>query len=79
MSTLVFNSELLVSLVRDIVRLSAAGARSDTALKLLELRFGPVTEATQNCVHRADEAQLHATIERALTAQTLDEALAPLR
>jgi hypothetical protein len=56
-----------------------AEGRVEIVLKLLALRFGPVSEAVQACVHRAQEAQLDAVVERVLTAQTLEEVLGSLR
>ena len=56
-----------------------AEGRVEIVLKLLALRFGPLSEAEQACIHRAQEAQLDAVVERALTAQTLEEALGSLR
>jgi hypothetical protein len=57
----------------------AAEARVEIVLRLLALRFGPLSEAVQACVHSAQEAQLDAVVERVLTAQTLDEVLGSLR
>jgi len=51
----------------------------EIVLRLLALRFGPVSEAVQACVQRAQEAQLDAVVERVLTAQTLEEVLGSLR
>jgi len=62
----------------DLARLCAAKARADMVIKLLELRFGPVSGATRDCVYCADETQLHTIIERALTAHTCEEALATM-
>ncbi len=56
-----------------------AEGRAEIVLKLLALRFGPLTEAAQICINRAQEAQLDAVVERALTAQTLEEALGSSR
>jgi hypothetical protein len=56
-----------------------AEARMDIILQQLALRFGPLTDAVQACIRHAQRAQLDALLERVLTAQTLDEALAPLR
>lgn len=50
----------------------------EAVLKLLALRFGPLTEAVQARIGKAREAQLDAVVEAVLTAQTLEEALAPL-
>jgi hypothetical protein len=55
-----------------------AEGRVEIVLKLLALRFGPLSEAVQACVHRAEEAQLDAMVARVLTAQTLEEALGSL-
>jgi hypothetical protein len=56
-----------------------AEARMDIILKQLALRFGPLTDAVQACIRQAQGPQLDALLEQVLTAQTLDEALAPLR
>jgi Domain of unknown function (DUF4351) len=55
-----------------------AEGRLEIVLKQLTLRFGPLAEAIQTRVRSAPDAQLDAVAERVLTAQTLDEALAPL-
>ncbi len=52
--------------------------RLEIVLKLLAVRFGPVTEATQTRLRGAQSAQLDAVAERVLSAQTLEQALAPL-
>jgi predicted transposase YdaD len=52
--------------------------RVELTLKLLALRFGPLTEGDQTRVRSAQDAQLDAIAERLLTAQTLEEALGPL-
>jgi hypothetical protein len=54
-------------------------ARMDIILKQLALRFGPLTDAVQARIRHAQGAQLDALLEQVLTAQTLEEALAPLR
>ena len=56
-----------------------AEGRVEIVLRLLALRFGPLSEAVQARVHRAEEAQLDAVVERVLTAHTLEEALGSLR
>jgi hypothetical protein len=55
-----------------------AEGRVELVLRLLTLRFGPLTEAIQARVRGAQNAQIDTVVERTLTAQTLDEALAPL-
>ena len=55
-----------------------AEGRVEMILKLLFLRFGPLTEAVQDHVRCARDAQIDAVAERMLTAQTLDEVLRPL-
>jgi predicted transposase/invertase (TIGR01784 family) len=50
---------------------------ANVLLKLLGLRFGPPSEATRARVEMATLEQLDAWTERVLTAQTVDEALAP--
>ena len=55
-----------------------AEGRMEIVLKLLALRFGPLTEATQARIRSAQDAHLDAVAERVLTAQTLEEALSPL-
>jgi hypothetical protein len=52
--------------------------RVEIVLKLLLLRFGPLTEATQDRVRSAGDPQIDAVAERVLTAKTLQEALGPL-
>ena len=52
--------------------------RVEMVLKLLLLRFGPLTEAVQSRLSSAPDAHLDAVAERILTAQTLEEALGPL-
>ena len=52
--------------------------RVEIVLKLLAVRFAPLTEAVQARVRDALDAQLDAVAERILTAQTLEEALTPL-
>jgi hypothetical protein len=56
-----------------------AEARIEITLQQLTLRFGPLTDAVQACIRHAQRAQLDAVLAQILTAQTLDEALAPLR
>ena len=52
--------------------------RVEIVLKQLALRFAPLTDAVQDRVRNAQDAEVVAVAERVLTAQTLDEALAPL-
>ena len=52
--------------------------RVEMVLRLLLLRFGPLTEAVQARLSSAPDARLDAVAERILTAQTLEEALGPL-
>jgi hypothetical protein len=52
-----------------------AEGRIEIILKLLALRFGPLTEAAQARVRGAQDAQLDAVAERMLTAKTLEEAV----
>jgi predicted transposase YdaD len=52
--------------------------RLEIVLRLLTLRFGPLTEAVQTRVRGAGDAQLDAVAERLLTVQTLEAALSPL-
>jgi hypothetical protein len=56
-----------------------AEARIDIILQQLALRFGPLTDAVQARIRHARREQLDALLVQVLTAQTLDEALAPLR
>ena len=63
---------------RRYVAQGKAEGRVEMILKLLFLRFGPLTEAVQDHVRRARDAQIDAVAERMLTAQTLDEVLSPL-
>jgi len=55
-----------------------AEGRVELILKLLALRFGPLTEAIQTRVRSAQDARLDTVAERVLTAQTLEDALGPL-
>jgi hypothetical protein len=55
-----------------------AEGRIEIILKLLALRFGPLTEAAQARVRGAPDAQLDAVAERMLTAKTLEEAVSQL-
>jgi hypothetical protein len=55
-----------------------AEGRIELILKLLALRFGPLTEAAQARIRGAQDAQLDAVAERMLTAKTLEEALSQL-
>jgi hypothetical protein len=55
-----------------------AEGRMEIILKLLALRFGPLTEAAQARVRGAQDAQLDAVAERMLTAKTLEEAVSQL-
>ena len=55
-----------------------AEGRVEIVLKLLELRFAPLTEDVEARIRSARDAQLDALAERVLTAQTLEEALDPL-
>jgi hypothetical protein len=55
-----------------------AEGRIELILKLLTLRFGPLTEATQARVRGAQDAQLDAVAERMLTAKTLEETVSQL-
>ena len=48
----------------------------EVVVKLLTLRFGPLTEAIETLVRSAEGTQLDAVVERILTVQTLEEALA---
>ena len=52
--------------------------RVEMVLKLLLLRFGPLTEAAQDRVRSAGDAEIDALAERFLIAKTLQEALGPL-
>ena len=52
--------------------------RVEIILKLLALRFGPLSEVVQTRVRGAAEAQIDAVLERVLPAQTLEEALGPM-
>jgi hypothetical protein len=52
--------------------------RIEMLLKLLALRYGPLTEPNQALIRNLQDAKLDAVAERILTAQTLEEALGPL-
>ncbi len=56
-----------------------AEGQIEILLQQLTLRFGPLTEAVQAQIRAAQDAQLRTLAERVLTAQTLEEALAPTR
>jgi hypothetical protein len=55
-----------------------AEGRVEIILKLLALRFEPLTDAVQARVRSAGDAQIDAVAERMLTAQTLEEAFGPM-
>jgi hypothetical protein len=55
-----------------------AEGRIEIILKLLALRFGPLTEADQTRVRGARDAQLDAMTEGMLTSETLEETLSQL-
>lgn len=55
-----------------------AAGRAEMALRLLSLRFGVLSDATQERVRRASSAELDALAERLLSAGTLNEALGEL-
>jgi Domain of unknown function (DUF4351) len=55
-----------------------AEVRLELILKQLTLRFGPLPAAAQSQVRGAQDGQLETLVERVLTAQTLEEALALL-
>ena len=52
--------------------------RMELILKLLALRFGPLTDAAQARIRGAQDAQLDAVAERMLTAKTFEEAVSQL-
>ena len=52
--------------------------RVEIVLKLLTLRFGSLTDAVEAHIRGAQDVQIDAVVARALTAQTLAEALGPL-
>jgi predicted transposase YdaD len=49
--------------------------RAEIVLRLLTVRFGQLDEATNARITTASAADLDAIVERALTAQTLQQAL----
>ena len=55
-----------------------AEGRIEMILKLLAVRFGPLTEADQTRVRCAGDAQVDAVAERMLTAKTLEEVVSLL-
>ena len=63
---------------RRYVAQGKAEGRMEIVLKLLALRFGPLTEPAQARIRSAQDKHLDAVAERFLTARTLDEALSPL-
>ena len=52
-----------------------AEGRVEIILKLLALRFGPLTDAVQARVRSAQDAQLETVAEQMFTAKTLEEAI----
>ena len=48
-----------------------------TLLKLLELKFGPPTDAAREHIHTSDADTLLIYLERILTAETLADVLTP--
>jgi hypothetical protein len=54
-----------------------AEGRMELILKLLESRFGPLTQAVQARVRSANSVQIDTVADRILTAQTLEEVLSP--
>ena len=62
----------------NFARRYVAEGRAEIILKLLTLRFGPVSETVQARVRSADSAQIHSVTELMLTAQTLEDTLSPL-
>jgi hypothetical protein len=63
---------------RRYVAQGKAEGRVEIILKLLELRFGVLTEAIQARVNGATPAQIDAMAERLFTAKTLEETLGEL-
>ena len=63
---------------RRYVAQGKAEGRVELTLKLLTWRFGPLPDTVRTRVRGAQDAQLDSLFERALTAQTLEEALDPL-
>lgn len=59
------------------LRTSKAEGKAEVVLKQLGLRFGPLAESTRRRVQTAAPPQLDAWAERVLTAESLDEVLAP--
>jgi len=64
---------------RRYVAQGKAEGRMEFTLQLLASRFGPLPEEIQTSVRGANDAQLYAVAERILTAQTLEEALGPMK
>jgi len=64
-------------LYRVALATSRAEGEARILLKLLELRFGPLSDATRARVEEATLKRLDVWAERVLTATTLDEVLAP--
>jgi hypothetical protein len=52
--------------------------RVEIVLKQLALRFGPLAEEVHSLLRSAPDSELDAVAERVVSAQTLEEALAPL-
>lgn len=49
--------------------------RAELLIKLLTLRFGPLSEQVRERIHTANLAELDLFAERVLTARSLDEVL----
>jgi Domain of unknown function (DUF4351) len=62
----------------DFARQYVAEGRAEVILRLLTLRFGPLTEAIQSRVRKACSEQLNSVADGLLTVKTLEEALSAL-
>lgn len=70
-----FEYEYQSDFAREFLAKGEARGRSAVLLKLLQLRFGPVSDELTSRVQSASIAELDAWAERVLSATSLDEAL----
>ena len=70
-----FEYEYQSDFAREFLAKGEARGRSAVLLKLLQLRFGPVSDEMTSRVQSASIAELDAWAERVLSATSLDDAL----